>query len=76
MIATLSSLLRSGLRLHRIVMPGTLLAWHRRLVSKKWIYPSTLGRPPVPYQVRCWWSSLRGRTRTGATTGSRVSCWA
>ena len=32
--------------------PGTLLAWHRRLVKKKWTYPSTPGRPPVSAEVR------------------------
>lgn len=29
-----------------------LLAWHRRPVRKKWTYPGTPGRPPVPAEVR------------------------
>src|SRR5712664_2138466 len=51
-IAALARLLPGHLRLHRIVTPGTPLAWHRRLVKKKWTYPSTPGRPPVPAEVR------------------------
>jgi putative transposase len=35
------------LRGHRLVTPGTILRWHRRLVAKKWTYPHHLGRPPV-----------------------------
>jgi putative transposase len=51
-IAALTRLLPRHLRLHRIVTPGTLLAWHRRLITNKWTYPSTTGRPPVPEDIR------------------------
>jgi putative transposase len=51
-LAALARVLPGGLRLYRIVTPGTLLAWHRRLVKRKWTYPSAPGRPPVPAEVR------------------------
>jgi transposase InsO family protein len=51
-LAALVRLLPRHLRLHRIATPGTLLAWHRHLVRKKWTYPGTPGRPPVPAEVR------------------------
>lgn len=35
------------LRVHRLVTPGTILRWHRRLVAKKWTYPRRVGCPPV-----------------------------
>jgi putative transposase len=51
-IAALARMLSRHLRVQRIVTPGTLLAWHRRLVKKKWTSPNTTGRPPVPEQIR------------------------
>jgi hypothetical protein len=51
-IAALARLLPGRLRLYRIVTPGTLPAWHRRLVRKKWTYPKAPGRLPVAAGVR------------------------
>jgi putative transposase len=41
-LAALARLLPAALRGGRLVTPGTLLAWHGRLVTRKWAYP---GRP-------------------------------
>jgi putative transposase len=51
-IAAMTRLLPRCLRLRRIVTPGTLLAWHRRLIKKTWTYPNTAGRPPVQEEIR------------------------
>ncbi len=51
-IAALARLLPRHLRLHQIVTPATLLAWHRHLTRNKWTYPNTTGRPPTPQEIR------------------------
>jgi putative transposase len=51
-LAALARLLPTGLRGSRLVTPGTLLAWHRRLVTRKWTYPSRSGRPSAGQEIR------------------------
>ncbi len=51
-LAALARLLPARLRRHRLVTPGTLLAWHRRLIQRKWTYPSQPGRPQVAEEIR------------------------
>jgi putative transposase len=72
-IAALARLPPKHLRLHRIVTPGTLLAWHRRLVKNKWTYPNTKGRPPIPDEIRELVQRLARQNRGGATGASKVN---
>ena len=52
--AVLAALIRlspARLRMHRLVTPGTVLRWHRRLLTRKWTYPHRTGRPPVSAEI-------------------------
>ena len=51
MLAELVRLLPAAVKNHRLVTPGTVLHWHRRLVARTWTYPNRTGRPPLPVEV-------------------------
>ena len=59
-MAALIRLLPTRLRAHRLVTPGTVLRWHRRLVTRKWTYPNRTGRPQVSAEI----AALIGRLAT------------
>ena len=50
-LAALIRLLPGRLQAHRLVTPGTVLRWQRRLVARKWTYPHRTGRPPVSAEI-------------------------
>jgi putative transposase len=51
-LAILARKLPRRLRAEWIVSPRTLLAWHQRLIARKWVQPAAPGRPPVDGELR------------------------
>jgi hypothetical protein len=51
-LAALARQLPAVPRAHRLVTPGTLLAWHRRLITRRWTYSNQTGRPGTSQEIR------------------------
>ncbi len=51
-LAALARLLPAALCGSRLVTRGTLLAWHRHLINRKWTYPGRPGRPATSAEIR------------------------
>jgi putative transposase len=47
-LAALIRLLPKPLNNHRLVTPATVLRWHRRLVARRWTFPSRTGPRRCP----------------------------
>ena len=60
-LTALIRLLPASLRTRRLVTPGTVLGWHRRLVTAKRAYPYQAGLPPASAEI----AALTGRPATG-----------
>jgi putative transposase len=63
-LAALARMLPRALRVHRIITPGTLLRWHRRLIAARWRQPKPPGRPPIADELTALIVRLARENRT------------
>jgi hypothetical protein len=73
--AVLAALIRHlPTRLRAQVTPGTVLRWHRGLVTKKWTYPNRTGRPPVSAEIAALIERLATENASWGTRGYKANC--
>jgi putative transposase len=63
-LAALIRVLPPRLRMRRVVTPGTILRWHRRLIARKRACPHRTGRPPVSPEITGLIERLATENRT------------
>jgi hypothetical protein len=73
-LTALIRLLSRDLRMCRLVTPGTVLRWHRWLVTRKWTYPNRTGRLPASAEIAALTERLAPRITAGGTRGSKANC--
>jgi hypothetical protein len=73
-LAALAQLLPAVLRARRLVTPGTLLAWHRRLITRKWTYQNRPGRPRTSPETRALVLGLARENPAWGTAGCTANC--
>jgi putative transposase len=72
-LTALIRLLPARLRMHRLVTPGTVLRWRRRLVTQRWTCLQRTGRPPVSAEIAALIERLAIENHWGYK-GFKASC--
>ena len=70
-LAALARLLPAALRGSRLVTPGTLLDWHRRLITRKWTDPKRRAARRPAGRSATWCCGWRGEPGLGVPPGAR-----
>jgi hypothetical protein len=73
-LAALIRFLPGRPRAHRLATPGTVLRWHRQMVTRKRTYPHRMGRPPVSAKVTALTERLATENHGWGYQRTRASC--